>query len=43
MKKELNEIYSLLSALPVNGDAVDVIAAIRAKLRKLIKEADDGE
>ena len=43
MKKELNEVYSLLSALPVNGDVVDVIAAIRPKLRKLIKEADDGE
>lgn len=43
MVNELREIYTLLSALSVNGDAVDVVAEIRLKLRKLIKEADDGQ
>lgn len=43
MVNELREIYALLSALSVNGDAVDVVAEIRLKLRKLIQEADDGK
>lgn len=43
MVNELQQIYTLLSALSVSGDAVDVVAEIRLKLRKLIKEADDGK
>ena len=43
MIDELREIYTIVSALAVSGDAVDVIATIRAKLRKVIKEAEDGK
>ena len=43
METELREIYRLLSTLNVNGDAVDVMAVVRAKLRKLIQEGQDGK
>lgn len=44
--KELETIYNLLNSIPVNGEAVDVMAAIRAKMRtlysKMKEEADNG-
>lgn len=33
--KEVNDIYGLVSSIPVQGDAVEVVAMIRVRLRKL--------
>lgn len=33
MKNRIAKIYDLLSRIPVNGDSVDVMAAVRADLR----------
>lgn len=33
--KQVDEIYAILSTLSASGDALDVIAAVRSKLRKL--------
>lgn len=43
--KELKTAFQMLATLNVNGDAVDVMAAVRAKLRKTIEalEKDGGE
>ena len=46
MREKLSEIYAMTSMLTVSGDAVDIVAAIRNNLRKLIKEEEgksDGE
>lgn len=43
MDKELREIYTLLSSLNVNGDAVDIMAIVRGKLRKLMEDCKNGE
>lgn len=45
MREKLVEIYAMTSMLTVSGDAVDIVAAIRNNLRKLIKEEEkaDGE
>lgn len=40
MKTDLVEIYRLLSSLNVSGDAVDIMATVRLKIRKLIKSLD---
>ena len=32
---ELNAIYQAVSSIPVTGDAVDTMAVVRAKLRKV--------
>lgn len=34
LKKELDQVYKLVSALRVDGDAVDVVSGIRAHLRR---------
>lgn len=34
VKKELDEIYRMISSIPVQGEAVELMAAARAKLRK---------
>lgn len=34
LKKELAQAYNLVSALRVDGDAVDVVSGIRAHLRR---------
>ena len=34
LKKELDQAYKLVSALRVDGDAVDVVSGIRAHLRR---------
>lgn len=43
-KQEIVEALRILSALAVSGDAVEVIAAVRSKMKKAIKllEVDDG-
>lgn len=43
-KQEIVEALRILSALAVSGDAVEVIAAVRSKIKKAIKllEVDDG-
>ncbi len=33
MKRKIEKIYDLLGRIPVNGDNVDVMAAVRADLR----------
>lgn len=44
MKNRIAKIYDLLSRIPVNGDSVDVMAAVRADLRiihnQLIQQED---
>ena len=43
---EINSIYQTVSSIPVTGDAVDVMAVVRAKLRKvhadLKKKSEEG-
>lgn len=43
-KQEIVEALRILSALAVSGEAVEVIAAVRSKMKKAIKllEVDDG-
>ena len=36
--KQVEDIYLIISSLGVSGDAVDVIAAVRSKLRKLMED-----
>lgn len=33
--KEVGDIYNLVSSIPVQGDAVEVVAMVRVRLRKL--------
>lgn len=35
LMKQVNDIYAIASSITVRGDAVDAMAAIRAKLRTL--------
>ena len=49
IRKELDEAYKLISVVQVSGDAVDIIATVRAHLRKAYElaapeeqEAGDG-
>lgn len=35
LQKQVSDIYAIVSALNVSGDAVDVVAVLRARLRKL--------
>lgn len=42
MKDKLINVYNMLSALSVSGDAVDLMAGIRIQLRELIQEVDNG-
>lgn len=46
MKDILNELdtaYKLISSVPVCGDAIDVIAEARARLRKAYTELENKE
>lgn len=36
--KEVGDIYHLVSSIPVQGDAVEVIAMVRVRLRNLSNE-----
>lgn len=38
--KELNLVFQLVSSIPVTGDSVDTVAAVRAKLRKIYAEIE---
>lgn len=38
--KELDTVYKTVSAIPVTGDAVDAMAVVRAKLRKIYAELE---
>lgn len=38
--KELDSVYKTVSSIPVTGDAVDAMAVVRAKLRKIYAELD---
>ena len=45
VKKEVTDALAILSTLAVSGDVVDVMAAVRAKLKRaisLIEENKDG-
>lgn len=42
MKKKLQQVYAMLSAMSVSGDAVDVVAGMRSLLRDCIQEVDNG-
>lgn len=46
IRTELANVFALLSNLSVSGDAVDIMAAVRQKLRRvnslLEKEGEDG-
>lgn len=35
LRKEVDAIYRMISSLSVSGDAVDIIAAVRAKLKRV--------
>lgn len=43
MVKELEFAYRMISSIPVSGDAVDIMAAAKAKLRKVLAELDKKE
>lgn len=38
LQKQVSTIYAIVSSLNVSGDAVDAVAAIRSKLRKLDRD-----
>lgn len=37
VKKEINEAVTMLGAILLHGDAVDMMAAAKAKLRRAVK------
>ena len=41
MKERIERIYGLLARIAVSGDAVDVMAAVRAELRALYAGAKE--
>ena len=41
--KELDSVYKTVSSIPVTGDAVDAMAVVRAKLRKIYAELDKAK
>lgn len=43
MVKELEFAYKMISSIPVSGDAVDIMAAAKAKLRKVLAELNKKE
>lgn len=43
IQKELNDAYRMLSIIQVSGEAVDVMAAVRSKLKAAYKLADDNK
>lgn len=43
IKKELTEAFAILAMLNVSGDAVDLMAAVRAKLKRAIKLTEPKE
>lgn len=43
LQKELDQAFSLISAIPVSGEGVELMAAAREKLRKAFKMAEEKE
>ena len=43
LQKELEAVWKLLAAIPVQGDAVDILAAARGGLRRAYKMAEEEE
>lgn len=43
LREELKQAYAFLSAIPVSGDHVEIMAAAREHLRKAFKLAEKGE
>ena len=41
IQKEINEAYRMVSAVPVSGDAVDVMAGARIHLKEAFRLAGD--
>lgn len=40
LQKELDAVWNLLASIPVKGDAVDIMAAVRGGLRRAFKLAE---
>ncbi len=40
LMKDINEAFVMVSGIPVTGDAVDAVAVVRAKLRKVYAELE---
>lgn len=43
LQKEIDQAFKLASAVPVNGDAVDIMAEVRNHLRTAYKLATEPE
>lgn len=43
IKKEVSEALAILSTLSVSGDAVDIMAAVRQKLKRALKMLNEAE
>ena len=43
MVQDLEYAYKMISSIPVSGDAVDMMAMARAKLRKVCAELKEQE
>ena len=43
IKKHLEEAFQLASSIPVKGDAVDVMAVVRANLRTVYRLLEEKE
>lgn len=43
LHEELKQAYAFLSAIPVSGDHVEIMAAAREHLREAFKLAEKGE
>ena len=43
IKKHLEEAFQLLSSVPVKGDAVDVMAVVRANLKNAYRLLEEKE
>ncbi len=43
LRKELEEAFKLISAVPVNGGNVDVMAEARERLRRAYQMASEAE
>lgn len=43
LQKELDTVWNLLAGIPVRGDAVDIMAAVRGGLRRAFKLAEGDD
>lgn len=42
LKEKISKVYNLLSAIPVSGDHVEIMAAVRELLREAHKQAGES-